>query len=200
MEILGKPSRRGNGLFFSSKRKEGVLLVTIAIHTKLLWNSNARLKTWTIWGRNNWTTIHPVHKTESPPLQTKSVPMREQVTDRERGRRTRTRQREREKASSLCSSASEKQLYYITVSGLGSSHAFKEEAHVPLHLKSRGRVGEDGDEVEAWAQRQVRREAVRDKIQNSAERFLGCMFRFWLEDRHQFIILITTRPLKYCHW
>ena len=67
--------------------------------------------------------------------------------ERER-RRRRTRQREIKKASPLCSSASEKQLYYITVSGFGSSHAFKEEAHVPLHLKSRGRVGEDRDEVE----------------------------------------------------
>lgn len=56
--------------------------------------------------------------------------------------------RNKKKASPLCSSASEKQLYYITVSGFGSSHAFKEEAHVPLHLKSRGRVGEDRDEVE----------------------------------------------------
>lgn len=58
------------------------------------------------------------------------------------------RQSESKKASSLCSSASKKQLYYITVSRLGSSHAFKKEAHVPLHLKSHGRVGEAGDEVE----------------------------------------------------
>lgn len=77
-------------------------------------------------------------------------------SDGKRGRRT-ARQREREKASSLCSSASKKQLYYITVSGLGSSHAFKEEAHVPLHLKSHGRVGEDGDEAEAREKRQQER-------------------------------------------
>lgn len=70
--------------------------------------------------------------------------MRE-VTYRESGRRRITTQKEREKASF----ASEKQLYYITVSGLGSSHAFKEEAHVPLHLKSHGMVEEDGYEVEA---------------------------------------------------
>lgn len=64
------------------------------------------------------------------------------------------RHRERENCSSFCSLAREKQLYYITASGLGSSHAFKEEAHVPLHLKSHGTVGEDEDEVEACEQRQ----------------------------------------------
>lgn len=73
----------------------------------------------------------------------------------------RTRQREREKASSLCSSAREKQLYYITVSGLGSSHAFKEEAHVPLHLKSHGGIGEDRDERRGG---RVRRKVMRHKI------------------------------------
>lgn len=83
-------------------------------------------------------------------------------TQRER-RRRRTTQGEREKASSLCSSASEKQLYYITVSGLGSSHAFKEEAHVPLHLKSHGTVGEDGNEVETWEQTQEEKKREKNK-------------------------------------
>lgn len=81
--------------------------------------------------------------------------------DRKRGRRS-ARQREREKASSLCSSASKKQLYYITVARLGSSHAFKEEAHVPLHLKSHGTVGEDRDGVEAWETRRNYRCQLRD--------------------------------------
>ena len=83
--------------------------------------------------------------------------------ERRRRRRRRTRKREREKASSLCSSASENQLYYITVSGLGSSHAFKKEAHVPLHLKSHGRVGEDGDGdgVEAGEQRWKEKRSTR---------------------------------------
>lgn len=63
------------------------------------------------------------------------------------------RHREREKMFFFLL-AREKQLYYITASGLGSSHAFKEEAHVPLHLKSHGTVGEDEDEVEACEQRQ----------------------------------------------
>lgn len=102
-----------------------------------------------------------------PPPQ-KNIPMRENVTDIERRRRRRrTRKREREKASSLCSSASENQLYYITVSGLGSSHAFKEEAHVPLHLKSHGRVGEDGDGDGVEAGEQRRKEKSEEKQQNT---------------------------------
>lgn len=80
------------------------------------------------------------------------------MTEREGGGQP-GREKEREKASSLCSSASKRQLYYITVSRLGSSHAFKEEAHVPLHLKSYGRVGEDGDEVEAREKRQQERKS-----------------------------------------
>lgn len=79
------------------------------------------------------------------------------MTQTESGKKMITMQRDIERGkncSSFCSLAREKQLYYITASGLGSSHAFKEEAHVPLHLKSHGTVGEDEDEVEACEQRQ----------------------------------------------
>lgn len=82
------------------------------------------------------------------------------MTRREGGGR---QPRRGEKASSLCSSASERRLHYITVSGLGSSHAFKEEAHVPLHLKSRGRAGEDEDWVEAPEEKQRQREEKKKK-------------------------------------
>lgn len=78
--------------------------------------------------------------------------------------RRRTTQSEGEKA---CSSAREKQLYYITVSGFGSSHAFKEGAHVPLHLKSHGGVGEDRDKRRGG---RVRRKVMRNKIMMSVER------------------------------
>lgn len=51
---------------------------------------------------------------------------------------------------------------------LGSSHAFKEEAHVPLHLKSHGAVGDDGDVVEDCGQRrQEKRRTTVEKILRS---------------------------------